>query len=49
MRSEKLKRIKTIECMSCEHLIGCKGKPKDVDRCVNYEERKRDDARKSSL
>lgn len=32
---------KTLECMSCNRLIACKGKPITVDRCVSYEERKK--------
>lgn len=42
-------RKKTRECMSCQHLIKCKGMPLNVDRCVNYEERKKEDGRKKNV
>lgn len=33
-------RKKDRECLHCEKLFKCKGKPKDVDRCVSFEARK---------
>ena len=33
---------KTKECIRCAKFFDCKGKPKGVDRCVNFVERKND-------
>lgn len=30
---------KDKNCIGCKHLIGCKGKPRRVVNCLNYEER----------
>ena len=32
---------KDIECLHCEHFFDCNGKPKEVQRCINYKERKK--------
>lgn len=32
--------IKNQECVSCENLFTCKGKPRGVTACLNYMERK---------
>lgn len=32
--------IKNQECVSCKKMFECKGKPRGIDRCLNYEERK---------
>lgn len=34
---------KTKECLSCEKLFRCKGKPEEIERCLHYVERKKDD------
>ena len=34
-------RVKTKECIHCDRFFECKGKPKSVDRCVNFVERKK--------
>lgn len=34
------KLIKNQECVSCKKMFECKGKPRSVERCINYEERK---------
>lgn len=30
---------KSMECVKCKHLFDCKGKPRDIDKCLNFEER----------
>jgi len=30
---------KDKECISCEHIFECKGKPDEVKRCLKYKER----------
>lgn len=30
---------KTMECVKCKHLFDCKGKPREVESCLNFEER----------
>lgn len=37
---EKKKIVKTMECVKCEHLFDCQGKPREVERCVRFEPRK---------
>lgn len=37
---EPEKLIKNLECVTCQKMYVCKGKPRSVTRCVNYEERK---------
>ena len=34
---------KDKECLHCEKFFDCKGKPKDVELCLNFKERKRKD------
>lgn len=43
--SEELKLTKTRECIHCEKFFDCNGKPKEVARCVNFVERKKQDGR----
>lgn len=31
---------KSMECVKCKNLFDCKGKPRDIDKCLNFEERK---------
>ena len=31
--------IKDRECIECEHFLMCKGKPKDTERCIRFEQR----------
>lgn len=31
---------KSMECVKCKHLFDCKGKPREIDKCLNFEERK---------
>ena len=33
---------KDKECLHCEKFFDCKGKPKDVELCLNFKERKKD-------
>lgn len=40
---------KTRECLHCEHLFKCKGKPLNVDKCLNFEERKKEDGRTQNV
>lgn len=28
------------ECMTCEHLFECEGKPDETEQCIKYKERK---------
>lgn len=30
---------KDKECVTCEHIFDCKGKPENVKCCLNYKER----------
>ena len=30
-----------MECVGCEHVLDCKGKPRHVKCCINWKERKR--------
>ena len=36
---EELKKDK--ECLHCEKFFDCKGKPREIKECLNFEERKR--------
>ena len=38
---DELKLVKDKECLQCEKFFDCKGKPKEVDECLNFEERKK--------
>lgn len=42
-REEGLKIAKSRECIGCKHFFECKGKPKKIERCVNFEERKKNE------
>ena len=35
---------KDKECITCEHIFECKGKPENVKRCLNYKERKKSES-----
>lgn len=37
---EKKDLKKDLECVDCKKLFFCEGKPRNVDRCLNYEKRK---------
>lgn len=37
---EKKEIIKNMECIKCKNLFECVGKPREVERCVRFEERK---------
>ena len=39
-KDEKL--IKNQECVSCRNLFNCKGKPRGIEACLNYSERRKD-------
>lgn len=30
------------ECMHCDKMFECKGKPKEVDKCVNFKPRNKE-------
>jgi hypothetical protein len=36
-------RKKDRECLHCEHLFDCEGKPHEVEQCINFKERKNED------
>lgn len=36
---------KNKECIHCEKLFDCKGKPRKVDLCLHFTERKQEDGR----
>lgn len=38
---EELKLVKDKECLQCEKFFDCKGKPKEVTECLQFEERKK--------
>ena len=42
---EKNERIKDLQCVGCKYVIDskCKGHPRKVIRCNNFEERKKDE------
>ena len=39
--SKEEKLIKNQECVSCKNLFNCKGKPREIEACLNYSERQR--------
>lgn len=39
-QEEKKEIIKNMECIECKHLFDCVGKPREVERCVNFEKRR---------
>ena len=41
-RLEMEKLIKDKECLHCEKFFDCKGKPKEIKECLQFEERKRE-------
>lgn len=38
-KQEEEKLIKNMECATCKNHFECKGKPRTVEKCVNYIER----------
>jgi hypothetical protein len=40
------KELKDKECIKCEKFFDCKGKPKGVKQCLNFEERKQRNGRR---
>ena len=40
---------KTRECIRCDKFFECNGKPKEVDRCLNFTERKDRDGREKNV
>lgn len=36
---EGIKYKKDRECIRCEHIFDCKGKPQEVKQCINFKER----------
>jgi len=39
---EKKEDLKNdLECVDCVKIFKCKGKPREVDRCLNFEERRK--------
>lgn len=47
--SEEVKLTKTRECIHCEKFFDCNGKPKEVVRCVNLVERKKQDGNEKNV
>ena len=43
--SEEAKLIKSKECIRCGKFFDCNGKPKTVERCVNFVERKKENGK----
>lgn len=37
---------KDRECIHCEKFFDCKGKPQNVQRCIEFKERKQDNGRR---
>lgn len=37
---EKKEIVKTMECVKCEKLFECKGRPREITACVNFIPRK---------
>ena len=40
------KHKKDRECLHCEKFFECQGKPKEVNQCLNFKERKEQDGRR---
>jgi hypothetical protein len=40
--SEENKPKKDRECIRCEYIFDCEGKPQEVKRCIKFKERKDD-------
>lgn len=38
--SKEIRLIHDNECLSCEKLFDCSGKPVDIKSCLSYESRK---------
>lgn len=38
---EEQKLVKNLECIECKKMITCKGKPREVKRCLNFEQRRK--------
>lgn len=43
MKTETNELTHDKECLHCEKFFDCEGKPKDVDRCIEFKERKNND------
>lgn len=43
MKTETNELTHDKECMHCEKFFDCEGKPKNVDRCIEFKERKNND------
>lgn len=41
METEEKPLKKDKECMHCESFFSCKGKPRDVEQCLLFKERKK--------
>ena len=37
---KEVKLVKNIDCVHCEKIFDCEGKPREVKLCVNFVERK---------
>ena len=46
MSDEKEKRRKDKECIMCEHIFECPGKPESVNLCIEFKERTIEEPRK---
>lgn len=45
--SDEVKLVKNRDCIHCEKIFDCKGKPREVKLCVNFVERKKDGREKN--
>ena len=46
MSEEKPKKHKDKECIMCDHIFDCDGKPAGVELCIKFKERKKEETRK---
>lgn len=40
MDEQAIELKKDKECIYCEHFFNCNGKPKDVERCIQFKDRR---------
>lgn len=40
---------KDRECIRCEHIFDCEGKPRNVNQCLNFKEVKRDGGKQGKI
>lgn len=40
MDEQAVELKKDKECIYCEHFFNCMGKPKDVERCIQFKDRR---------